>query len=1022
MVELDRKYNPGNSGTQLDEDFLKSLPLPLFDAYRLLEKESDFEKSLHILCLSLIPWTCQYIALILSGEYLSSEDEPSVEVTDNLLNMVKKPGPGKWMGFTRSAALYFMGHKTRVIPKEAIAKLDRLLNSKELPMAKIPGNENKLEYSDALINIRNRFAHSRLISVDKAKELFLDYFLIWKAWIMLIRDICEPRLLYRTSPAGQFQPFDNRPFEPDTRDSYPDSGTIILWNKKQGEHIKLYPVIVTYSEDSAKNAGVAFLEEIKSRYLFYLQGENFFRLKDEFVILSKMIESKTIAENVVSAQDLTLQTFSERIDRITNQTITGFTDALKYIPEMYVDRPSVSEKLDKWIDSEFAGCILTGNPGTGKTSIVASWCTQRKEKGDHVLLMEASSLKESDITSIIEKDLNLGSPLKDCLDAIQKQNVSSGIDANAKRFIIVVDAINEFTGKENESRGRLWREINSLVSILNLYRPYLKCLVTTRSDLWSVDFPGRNSAYDLLKDKLYWSDSNDGFPRIILGDLFTDEAGMIFEKARKTIPSMAVLTSFDELTEKTREVLCNPFLLRLALVTYNERKMPALTRSSIERRYAKERITEEKDKTTVLFALLERMSELRKTEVTFDEFLYGQTSKSMFKPKMSDKDRKNLEKLIFDPRPGSPYKQLLKEGILEEKSDSADIQSREKIRFSQEKIVDIIYPEFQARSFRIMKMPLILVGICLLLMVAAGYFDVKGTIADNFKLVQIGLGKSACEPGVTARVSQLSADWIKRAFLVDRLESGSITFFALLVMAVSTVLLVSLRFLIARMAKVDLPTKYITEKFNVLQQQINRKRMFYLMAILFVLMFGWMKLAYKSVPDYVFYSVMLVILIFWNLIIGIRVVLKNANTPQDAFCLFGKSDLLYQSLGFMIIIPFLLLLNAGVSYIGKSINLESDKKFQHIKQEWVSDNAVKTLQNGNPEIYSEINNKLMEIEKKVIKSNIINKKSESAYFFIGKAIFYASCIVYPVYIVIRYLMGFWLFRILQRRMYGASGG
>ena len=767
---------------------------------------------------------------------------------------------------------------------------------------------------------------------------------------------------------------------------------------------------------------MAFLEEIKSRYLFYLQGENFFRLKDEFVILSKMIESKTIAENVVSAQELTLQTFTERTDRITNQTITGFTDALKYIPEMYVDRPSVSEKLDKWIEGDLPGCILTGNPGTGKTSIIANWCNNRRAKGDHVLLMEASSLKESDVTSIIEKDLNLGSPLKDCLDAIQEQNVSASSKEKPGKFIVIIDAVNEFTGRENESRGRLWREINSLVSILNLYKPYLKCLVTTRNDLWSVDFPGKNSAFDTLKDKLYWSESNDGFPRIIIGDLTPGEAGTVFEKARKSVPSMAVVNSFSELTEKTQEALCNPFLMRLALVIYSERRMPALTRSSIERRYAKERITEEKDKTTVLFTLLERMSELRKTEVTFDEFLYSQTTKSMFKPKMSDKDRKNLEKLIFDPRPGSPYKQLLKEGILEEKSDSTDIQSREKIKFSQEKIVDIIYPEFQTRYFRIMKMPLILVGMCLILTVAASYFDSRESMIENFNIVKAGLEKSACKPEVIASVSQLSSDWIKRASLIDSMESGAIMLFGILTMAVSTVLLIYLRFLIARMAKVDLPTKYITEKLNVLQQQINKKRMFYLMAILFVLVFGWIELAYKSVPDYVFYSVILVILMFWNLLIGIRVVLLYANTPQDAFCLFGKGDLLYQALGFIVIIPFLLFLSAGVSYIGKSLNLESDKKFQQIKQEWVSGNAVKTLQNADPEIYSEINKKLLEIEKKVIKSNINNKKSRSEYFFIGKAIFYASCIVYPIYIIIRYLIGFWLFRILQRRMYGTSGG
>ena len=73
MVELDRKYNPGNTGIEFDQDLLNSLPLPVYDTYKLLESQIDKEKSLQILCLSLIPWSCQYIALILSGEYLETK-------------------------------------------------------------------------------------------------------------------------------------------------------------------------------------------------------------------------------------------------------------------------------------------------------------------------------------------------------------------------------------------------------------------------------------------------------------------------------------------------------------------------------------------------------------------------------------------------------------------------------------------------------------------------------------------------------------------------------------------------------------------------------------------------------------------------------------------------------------------------------------------------------------------------------------------------------------------------------------
>jgi hypothetical protein len=1017
MIELDKNYNPQNSGTEFDKDLLDSLPLPIYDAYKLLENQSDYEKSLQILCLSLIPWTCQYIALILSGEYLSSDHEPSFEVTDNLVNMVKKPGPGKWIGFTRTAAGYFMEHNTKVLSHEAVSTLNRVLNSKDQPMVRVPGNENRLEYTDALINIRNRFAHSRSISGEKARELYGDYFQIWKAWINIVKEVFRLRLLYSTAPENPMIAFDTRPFEKSSLPPEIDRNSIILYDEKERTHIRLYPVIVTYTETSGGSAELAFLEEIKSRYLFYLQGENFFRLKDEFQILSKMIESKTITEDVVTAQDLTIKTFAERIDRITGQTITGFKDALKYIPEMYIDRPALTGKLNSWLKSSLPACILTGDPGTGKTSLIANFCINRREEGDHVLLLEASSLKESDITMIIEKELNLGSPLKECLDAIQKQNITSSGEGNSKKFIIVIDAVNEFIGKENENRTRLWREINTLAGILDLYKPVLKCLVTTRTDLWSVDFPERSTAYDILKEKLYWRDNGEGFPRIMLGDLTEDEAGEIFEKARVTIPSMAVNNSFDELSEKAKKVLCNPFLMRLALVTYSEKRMPALTRNKIERKYAKAKITEEKDKTTVLFALLERMSELKKTEVTFDEFLSGQT-KSMFRKKVSDKDRVNLEKLIFDPRPTSPYKKLLREGIIEERSDDSTIKSKEKIRFSQEKIIDIIYPEFLMRTFKEFKIPLLVVGISLLLVVGSNIMDFKASIKENVEKVQNELKMSGQKPENIDQISTLSSDLITRIIYLKTMMSGSTILFLLVAMGGFTVIAIYLRFFLAKTSKTDLPTKFVTEKFNVKLQEQNRKKMFYPVILLggFMALSVWLENIHKPIPDLVLYIILCILILGWNMGLSFFVVLKNANSPQEAFCMFGRQDLINQLAGVVISIPLLLFLNFGVIQISNHLSVESDEKYQSAKREWESAATVGSLRNNDPEIFNVIDQKLVKLEKQAINSDFSRKRSSSRAFFIGKYFFYAFCIMYPVYLIFRYLAGFWLFRILKRRL------
>jgi hypothetical protein len=1013
MVELDKKYNPGNSKTELDEDLLNSLPFPICDACKLLENQSDYDKSLQILCLSLIPWTYQYIALIFSGEYLTCKDAPSIEVTDSLLNMVKKPGPGKWIGFTRLAAGYFKDHKSAVISAEAISLLNTVLNSKDQPKVSISGNENKLEYSDALINIRNRFAHSRSIMGDKAKELFLDYFLIWKAWIIIIKDVFEPRLLFRPSSGNSFQSFDNRSFDINRLTPGMNNMNTILWDAKRDSFIMLYPVIVTYSDRFKPNGDVAFLEEIKSRYLFYLQGDNFFKLKEEFDVLSKMIESKTIPEEVVSAENLTIKTFSERIDRITNQTITNFQDSMKYIPEMYLDRPQFTEKLDNWLESNLPGCIIAGNQGTGKTSIITNWCIKRRLEGDHVLLLEASALKESDITMIIGEELNLGSPLKDCLDTIQRQNETSSDEQKGNKFIIVIDAVNEFTGKNNENRGRLWREINSLITILNLYAPRLKCLVTTRSDLWAFDFPGKNSAFDVLKEKLYWGDAENGFPGILLGDLSLSEASEIFEAARKTIPSMAVHNSFDELSEKTKKVLCNPFLLRLALLIYNEREIPNLTRSKIEKQYARERITEEKDKKKVLFTLLERMSELRKTEVTFDEFLYAQTT-AKSKKRVSAKEKIDLEKLIFDPRPQSPYKKLIREGILEERADESNLKSKEKIRFSQEKITDIIYTEFSQRAFKKTVKSVILMVLLLLVYLVAVFFSARSDSNGAIKKIQTELSKSQQDDGNLLQITSISANIIKRGNNIIAIRDGLKMIFIYALYIGFTLFIPYVRFLGARIIKNDLPTKFLKEKFT----EIKQKKYFYGTIPLFVIIiialikFGQGKSFEMDDNIFVFgIPVFLGYTALWDLILGVIIVIKNANSPLDAFCLFGKKEVIQSCINYIPLIPFIILMSFGVPYLVKKKNINSDEKLISLRQEWVSNKAVVSLQNQDPGIYSVLRTELIGSS-----DNNSIKTDNTAYLTFMKVFIYSICIIYTLMLVLQYYMGYWLFKWLKLRL------
>jgi len=82
MIELNGQYHPDANNIDLAPEFLKSLPLPIAEIVNHLEINEEPQLRLQELCLSLIPMTFQYLALVLSSEYLYAEVSPDNEVTD----------------------------------------------------------------------------------------------------------------------------------------------------------------------------------------------------------------------------------------------------------------------------------------------------------------------------------------------------------------------------------------------------------------------------------------------------------------------------------------------------------------------------------------------------------------------------------------------------------------------------------------------------------------------------------------------------------------------------------------------------------------------------------------------------------------------------------------------------------------------------------------------------------------------------------------------------------------------------
>ncbi|MFC1853110.1 hypothetical protein ACFL27_23175 [candidate division CSSED10-310 bacterium] len=953
MILLDPKYHADQEKIDLDQKLLHSLPKPLQAFTTKLEDDTHHQLKLQELCLSLIPLTFQYIALILSCEYFNTKLPPKTEVTDSLMRMIKRPGAGKWVGFIRSATSYFKEHGCQVITPDALAMLHTTLVARRKPkitMVEPSGLKNKVDYYEALINIRNRFAHSRQISESSAAQLFSDYYRIWKALISLLHPFFTVRILRLVSTEDKYIPYDNAAFDPPQITPRETGEVPLIIINKQKVFLELKPLLVLLTMPEESQDDVLFLEEMKGKKLLYLYKDHYIKRKEEYGSFIALIDSRTVPMTAVSSSELSVPILSQRIHRITQTALTDFEDTLKYIPSMFVERPSIGRRLDEWLKAQQPGTIVVGEPGTGKTSLVANWCGQRIEQGDHVLLLEAAKLEHSDLPRTMEDLLHLGSPLRECLESIYQQNRNVPADTPPVRFIVIIDGVNEFVGSGLDNRSLLWQEISNLVNRFDDYRPFFKCLATTRSDLWIRDFPKKDSLDLRFKRRLFYGSDTLAFPLIQVGQLTDEEAAAIYEKARTGIAGMAPRTPWQELAPTTRTVVRNPFLLRLLLRTYNDLDVPALNERTLTRHYAQEQALNDREKKEILFRLLDRMAELRKTEISLTEFLQTKKDKKR-KVKMKIRD---LDGIVYDPRSQSPYKQLLGEGLIEERSVSANGETEERLAFAQEKITTLLDREHKVEQLkrslrRFLYFFLVIFILYGLIFMLESHQTAR--MVRSFPLIFTDCTLPAADIGGLLKQAIAITNMHNRHFLMFI----SLTLFPISLFYLLTINSIFLRRLSSIHLAQDLPSQYTNRKFA----KVRDRHLGVVMGICFILYFlifrspHWHNISLIAIIN----DIMLVIIknphLFRDLLVfltltfiaaNVYTILRHGSVPEDATTLLGKRAALESGLSlFLIFVPLLLLLFLWVNVLAY-VNSEQGDAIAAMEKEFLSGPAYQSLE------------------------------------------------------------------------------
>jgi hypothetical protein len=483
-------------------------PSNLRKAVEELVTEKNNRVKLQTLCLTIIPLTFQYIAIVLSSEYLFSDAAPSLNVTESLWDMVNQPGPGKWLKFIRESIEYFTQNSPKVVPYKLILEINDLLISKRKPTVKFINEDKKtikkLDYFSALVNVRNIFAHFNGLSEKTSKKLFEDYIKIWVAVIKKINEIFTIEILVKEKSQEKYISLTGEVKENLMLSNIEE--TINTWNGKENKFLKVYPMVIPPEKSPQTQDDTYFallFEEIKGRKITYTWTEHIVRKQEEYSKFLSLLEKKTIPLPKLVANELNVAKLIERITHHTNIIIERIINKNIFLPEIYIEREKTAKELSQWLNSQEPGCILYGKPGVGKTNFVANWAIQQNEKGDHVLLIEASKLKTSDIKEEIKKFLQLGTYLNNFFYFISTRKGNNNNQFQEK-FIFIIDGLNEFSGDENDNRLYLWREINSFLDYLKDFTPQFKLLVTTRIDLWKKDFPNKKAVANILKRSLFY--------------------------------------------------------------------------------------------------------------------------------------------------------------------------------------------------------------------------------------------------------------------------------------------------------------------------------------------------------------------------------------------------------------------------------------------------------------------------------------------------------------------------------------
>ncbi|MEI6809213.1 MAG: hypothetical protein WCN95_10885 [bacterium] len=541
--------------TGLDRRVLSLYPTIIAQSYRYFIEQANPLVRLHALICGPFQHTLKYLSLVALSEYCN-QTQSSPRLNDVILDL-RHPQYGHWVAFLHAAQEYF---KTN--PPELFAEAGNILMSRTHPELNIA------HLLDSLVAVKNsKISHGA--GPQQAEREALDLLVRWEpallAWIDDLEWLCAYPLHVRKTDGKVWKLMGEYPTQGGPAAPAVDEDLDLFFCDGK-RLLRAFPFYFWLPDHLDKvRPGLFLFQGATDKLICYLSHDSQYSERNgRTVELLKDLLDKKHIELAVMEQDIPANQLVDESHRSTVSKLARLTREGRYDLRRLARRAEPDAVFNTWLRGQKPGLIISGAAGSGKSFCLYSWAEDLLKTRHAVVLFQGRDIPEptpETVTTAIRRSIGWTAPMERILGNLQQDDRS---------LFVIVDAAEDCSSPQNL--------VTSLIDLIDEHRALPLRIVLSVRDVSYHLLPRKTlSEVESHKDQLACFISAKDInktehPYYLLKRLDDDELAT-FVKIYGGV--YGVPCSLQEIDASSRNILRNPFILRLAFEAYRDGKFPS---------------------------------------------------------------------------------------------------------------------------------------------------------------------------------------------------------------------------------------------------------------------------------------------------------------------------------------------------------------------------------------------------------------------------------------------------------------